>query len=186
LIVLCVCRINLIKMSNTAKIIKAEIADVGPLLNLSRKTFYEAFLHMNDPLNMDTYASAAFTEQRFKQELNNPDSEFYFAIVEDKLAGYLKINYKNAQTELKDPVALEVERIYVLGQYQGQQIGKQLLSFAVQKAINAKLEYVWLGVWEHNIKAISFYGSKGFEQFGSHSFMLGNDKQTDVLMKKKI
>jgi ribosomal protein S18 acetylase RimI-like enzyme len=167
-------------------IVKLGLADAKPLLALSRKTFYEAFLHMNDPLNMDAYALTAFTEPRLKRELTNPDSEFYFAVITGEIAGYIKLNYKNAQTELKDPTALEVERIYVLEKYQGQQVGKQLIDFAIKIALNAKLAYLWLGVWEHNIKAISFYQKNGFEQFSSHQFKLGNEKQTDILMKKKL
>jgi ribosomal protein S18 acetylase RimI-like enzyme len=160
--------------------------DVDTLLALSRKTFFDAFAHLNNAADMEAYALTAFTTQRLKEELSNPDSRFYFAVIDNTIAGYIKLNYNTAQTELHDPNALEVERIYILQPYQGQQIGKHLLNFAIQTAISANLSYVWLGVWERNIKAISFYKSKGFEQFGSHPFMLGNDKQTDILMKKEL
>jgi ribosomal protein S18 acetylase RimI-like enzyme len=171
-------------MLHPIEIKQASTGDVATLLALSRKTFFDAFAHLNDAADMEAYASTAFTTRRLEDELRNPGSRFYFAVVDNAIAGYIKLNYNTAQTDLQDPNALEVERIYILQQYQGQQIGKHLLNFAIQTAINANLSYVWLGVWEHNIKAISFYKSKGFEQFGSHPFMLGNDKQTDILLKK--
>ena len=107
-------------------------------------------------------------------------------MVDNAVTGYIKLNYNSAQTELQDANALEVERIYILQEHQGKQIGKHLLDFAIQTAIDKKMAYIWLGVWEHNNKAISFYKSKGFTQFGSHPFVLGTDEQTDILMRKEL
>lgn len=171
-------------MTEKVEIKQVTLSDVDTLLNLSRQTFFDAFAHLNNAADMESYAANAFTRTKFEQELQNPDSRFYFAVIDDTVAGYLKLNHNTAQTELQDPNALEVERIYILQQYQGQQIGKHLINFAIDTAVSQKLSYVWLGVWEHNNKAISFYKSKGFEQFGSHPFMLGEDEQTDILMRK--
>lgn len=168
------------------QIIPVTFNDASILLELSRKTFYDAFAHLNNADDMEAFAVKAFTLQKYRQELSDPDSFFYFAIVDHNIAGYLKVNFNKAQTELQDPHALEVERIYILQQYQGQKIGKQLLSFAINMAVNKNLKYIWLGVWEHNHKAIRFYESQGFVKFGSHPFVLGNDKQTDELMKKVL
>lgn len=168
------------------KITRVKTSDATTLLELSRKTFFDAFLSTNNPADMEAYASTAFTLPKFDLELNNPNSAFYFARVDNEIAGYLKLNYGDAQTELQGADALEVERIYVLNDFQGQQIGKQLINFAIQTAVDKNLKYIWLGVWEHNTRAINFYRGKGFEQFGSHPFMLGSDKQTDILMKKEL
>lgn len=165
---------------------KVTITDIDTLLNLSRQTFFDAFAHLNKAADMESYSANTFTKQRFDKELLNLDSEFYFALIDNAITGYLKLNYNTAQTELQDPASMEIERIYILSEYQGQQIGKYLINFAIDTAVNQKLSYVWLGVWEHNAKAISFYKNKGFEQFGSHPFMLGSDKQTDILMKKEL
>ncbi|TSD66631.1 GNAT family N-acetyltransferase [Inquilinus sp. KBS0705] len=161
-------------------------ADAPQLLTLSRDTFFDAFAHLNNPDDMEAYASKAFTLPKLQQELNNPDSYFYYALYDNEVAGYLKLNRNAAQTEFGDTDALEVERIYVLNKFQGKQIGGHLLNFAIQTAINAGLKQIWLGVWENNAGAIRFYQKNGFEQFSSHSFMLGNDKQTDILMKRPL
>ncbi|MFA6087833.1 GNAT family N-acetyltransferase [Mucilaginibacter sp.] len=168
------------------QIIPVTYNDAVVLLELSRKTFFDAFSHLNSAADMETYAVNAFTLQKFQNELNNPDSLFYFAMVDGNIAGYLKINLNTAQTELQDPNALEVERIYVLKEYQGQRIGNKLLDFAIDIAINKRLTYIWLGVWEHNAGAIRLYESKGFKAFSSHPFVLGNDEQTDLLMRKEL
>jgi ribosomal protein S18 acetylase RimI-like enzyme len=164
---------------------QATITDADTLLALSRKTFFHFFAHLNDPANMEAYASKAFTQQKIEAELSNPNSHFYFAMFEGQIAGYLKLNFGPAQTELQDDQTLEVERIYVLAQYHGKKIGHQLLDLALQTARDKQFKFVWLGVWEHNLKAISFYEKHGFQLFGSHDFMLGSDQQTDLLMKKE-
>ncbi|HEX3385276.1 MAG TPA: GNAT family N-acetyltransferase, partial [Mucilaginibacter sp.] len=152
------------------------------LLSLSRKTFYDAFEHVNNPEDFEAYTSNAFTREKLLSEIEDPDSEFYFAILDDKAVGYIKLNYRNAQTEFKDSDAVEVERIYVLADQQGKKIGNRLLDFAIDKAIKQKLGYIWLGVWEHNHDAMRFYQRNGFKAFSSHHFMVGNDKQTDILV----
>ena len=161
-------------------------SDLDALLVLSRKTFYDAFEHQNNPDDFEAYTSSAFAPAQLLSEIENPDSAFYFAVLADEPVGYIKLNYRGAQAEFQDPKAVEVSRIYILSSQQGKQIGQHLIDFAINKAIEDQLEYIWLGVWEHNHKAISFYKRWGFEFFGSHLFRLGNDEQTDVLMMKTL
>lgn len=171
-------------MNNTITLKKLTPADAELLLELSRKTFYDAFYHLNHPDDMEAYAQKAFTVEKLTEELNNTDSEFYLVMLGNETAGYLKLNYRSAQTEFHDPEALEIERIYVLSHYQGKNIGGQLLNFVLDKAKEHQLNYIWLGVWDQNHGAIRFYQRHRFEVFSSHDFMLGSDKQTDLLLKK--
>ena len=165
---------------------KVELADADLLLSLSKKTFFDAFSKWNDTADMELYSAIAFTTQKTIEELNNPDSEFHFAMDGDMAVGYIKLNFSDAQTEFKQTNALEIERIYVSTEHHGKHIGSAMLNFAIETATNKNFEYVWLGVWEHNHNAIAFYEHNGFKLFGSHEFLLGNDLQTDVLMKRHI
>lgn len=168
------------------KIRKVYPFDIDTLLTLSRKTFYDAFEHLNNPEDFEAYTSKAFTREQLLSEINNPDSEFYFAMLNDEAVGYIKLNYRGAQAEFQDPAAVEVSRIYVLANQQGKKIGNQLLDFTINKAIDNKMTYIWLGVWEHNHAAMRFYERIGFKAFSSHHFMVGNDQQTDILMKLEL
>jgi ribosomal protein S18 acetylase RimI-like enzyme len=161
-------------------------SDVETLLALSRKTFYDAFQHLNNPDDFEAYTSRAFTYEQILSEINNPDSEFYFAMLGDEAVGYIKLNYRNAQAEFREPGGVEVSRIYILASQQGKRIGNQLLDFAINKAIADHMSYIWLGVWEHNLDAARFYERNGFVKTGSHQFVVGNDVQTDFLMKKEL
>jgi len=172
------------------KIIPVQIVKIGPeeikrLKEISISTFLETFAASNTTENMNLYLEETRTGDKLLQELDNPGSAFYFAFIEEKLAGYLKINTGAAQTEpLQD--SLEIERIYVLALYQGKRIGQELMKKAFDIAKAKKIKTVWLGVWEHNHKAIRFYRQYGFEAFGQHIFRLGNDEQTDILMKVAV
>jgi ribosomal protein S18 acetylase RimI-like enzyme len=168
----------------TIQLVRA--SDIDELLALSRETFYDAFEHLNNPEDFEAYTSVAFTAEKLLSEIKNPDSAFYFALIDDEKVGYIKLNYASEQSEFQDDNAVEVSRIYVRADQQGMQIGKQLIDFAVTMAIEAKSEYIWLGVWEHNPDAIRFYERSGFVIFSSHEFWVGNDKQTDILMKKEL
>jgi ribosomal protein S18 acetylase RimI-like enzyme len=133
---------------------------------------------------MEAYMTRNFNHKNLAQEINTVDSAFYFALLNNEVVGFIKINTGTAQNEFKNQHSLEVERIYVLAQHQGKQIGRQMLSFASNLAAESNFNFIWLGVWEHNNQAIQFYEQQGFTVCGSHAFILGNDKQTDLLMRK--
>jgi ribosomal protein S18 acetylase RimI-like enzyme len=165
---------------------KVCLSDIDTLLVLSLKTFYDAFEHLNNPDDFEAYTSKAFTREQLLSEIENPDSEYYFAMLDDEAVGYIKLNYRDAQAEFQEPDAVEVSRIYVLADQQGKKIGNQLLDFAIDKAISDKMTYIWLGVWEHNHAAMRFYERNGFVKIGSHQFVVASDVQTDFLVKREL
>ena len=152
------------------------------LRNLSIETFRETFMPHNTQENMDRYISEGLSKEKVASEFSNPDSQFFFSLDGNEPSGYLKLNVGAAQTEFKDSPSIEIERIYVLKKYQGHGIGAQLLKQAVQVAQKGKFSHIWLGVWELNVNAISFYKKYGFQPVGRHSFFVGADEQTDILM----
>jgi diamine N-acetyltransferase len=168
------------------KIVKATTDEVSAIQSISRATFYEAFELQNNPEDFKIFTDKAFALDKLTKEVHNPSSQFYFAKDADKVVGYLKVNLDDAQTEPEGNDALEIERIYVYQAYQGKSIGKSFLEQAYEIAKSQHKKYVWLGVWEHNVKAIAFYKSQGFEIFGSHEFVIGSDIQTDWMMKKEV
>ena len=160
-----------------------ELADVIALQKISRDTFFETFAQVNSPENMKKYLEENLSEEKLIEELSNPASTFYFALDQEKIIGYLKVNLAGAQTDLNDSNALEIERIYVSKEYHGKNIGQMLYEKAISIAKEMSASYVWLGVWEENPRAISFYKKNGFVEFDKHIFILGDDKQTDIMMK---
>lgn len=165
------------------KLKKVTLKDVNKLQQISRQTFFETFSAVNTEENMTNYLEENLSITRLTSELQNTNSQFYFAELNEKIIGYLKLNFGTAQTELNDDNALEIERIYVLQEFHGKNVGQLLYEKALQIAKEKNADYVWLGVWEENARAIRFYKKNGFVEFDKHVFMLGNDKQTDIMMK---
>lgn len=171
---------------NAITIQPVTLRDLATLLAIGRQTFVETFSADNSLENLTAYLEEGFSEEKLGKELRNENSQFYFALEAKEVIGYLKVNWGDAQSEKQDPNALEIERIYVLQQYHGKQVGLLLYeqAFAIAKA--RKAPYMWLGVWEENSRAIRFYQKLGFVEFGEHIFQLGDDAQRDVLMKKSL
>ena len=168
------------------QIIKLNIIDLENLQKISITTFKETFEEVNTEEDMQKYLNENLNEEKLKSELENQNSEFYFAENNGEILGYLKLNFKDAQTEKVEENHFEIERIYVLKAFLGQKIGQILFDKAIEIGREKNLEYVWLGVWEENHRAIKFYEKNGFKIFGKHDFVLGEDLQTDLLMILKI
>lgn len=173
------------KMKNI-EIKRVSLDDIETLQNISIQTFFETFSESNTEENMAKYLEEGFSLERLTIELNDESSEFYFAVLDDDIIGYLKINLGQSQKELKEDNALEIERIYVLKKFQGTKVGQLLYDKAIEIAYNKKTNYVWLGVWEENPRAINFYKKNGFVEFDKHIFRLGDDEQTDIMMRKTL
>lgn len=165
---------------------KVEIADVEVLAKLAKQTFRETFAHDNMEEQLQEYFEEAYNLRVLSTELEDPDSETYFIMHEEEIAGFLKVNWGNAQTERELENAFEIQRLYVLQTYQGFGLGKQLFEFALEHAEKNGFSWAWLGVWEHNTKAQVFYYRYGFEKFSQHRFMVGQKVDTDWLLKKKL
>ncbi|MGO4889509.1 GNAT family N-acetyltransferase [Anaerobacillus sp. MEB173] len=170
----------------TVKIKKCNIEDLLILQEISFETFNETFKDQNSPENMKAYLDRAFTLKQLKKELSNIDSEFFFVYVNNEVAGYLKVNTNDAQSEEMGEEALEIERIYIKSNFQKHGLGKYLLNKAIEKAMEHNKKKIWLGVWEKNENAMAFYKKMGFDQTGSHSFYMGDEEQTDFIMTKTL
>jgi ribosomal protein S18 acetylase RimI-like enzyme len=165
---------------------KVELSELEQLQIIGRQTFLETFADGNTEENMKKYLEEGYSVDKLTGELTNTNSEFYFAVHNNRIIGYLKINFGQAQTELNSQNALEIERIYILKEFHGKKVGQILYEFALNIARRKNVDYVWLGVWEENPRAISFYRKNGFVEFDKHIFKLGDDEQTDIMMKLKL
>ena len=173
-------------MMEAIRIINVTPDDVLKLQAISQQTFSETFSETNTEADMAKYLEESFSVEKLTAEINNQNSEFYFAVINSEPIGYLKLNFGTSQTELKDDKALEIERIYVLKEFLGKNVGQLLYQKAIQVAEEKQSDYVWLGVWEENPRAIHFYEKNGFVAFDKHIFRLGNDEQTDIMMRLEL
>lgn len=171
---------------DSIRIRAAGLNDVHSLQAIGRATFAETFSAANTAENMAAYLRDGFSLDKLSAELQDPGSRFFLAELDGQVIGYLKVNLGTSQTEIKDQRSMEIERIYVLGNYHGGGVGQLLYDKALAIAKELGASYVWLGVWERNPRAIAFYRRNGFVEFDKHVFKLGNDEQTDIMMRLEL
>ncbi len=159
------------------------VESAAALAALKADTFSETYGAANDPVELAAHLARAFAVDAVSAELLDPGCDTTWVLDAGKPVGYVKVNYGTAQTVPGFSDGLEVEQVYVLASHHGQGLGGQLLDLATGKARERGLTYLWLGVWEHNSNAISLYRHRGYEEFGQHVFMFGQEEQRDVLMR---
>lgn len=167
-------------------LLKAAAKNLKQLQQLSAKTFIDTYAQFNTEEDMRNYIATEFSDDKLLADISSPYAAFYFAMEGNEPVGYIKVNYTPSQTDVNDGKSLELERIYVLKEHQGKKIGQFLLDAALDITAKSNLDYLWLGVWDKNTNAQQFYAKNGFSAFGTHDFMLGSDRQTDILLKLPV
>ena len=135
---------------------ECSLEDIEKIKYISEKTFCETFSDENTKEDMENYLEENFSYERLESEIKNNGSRFYIVENNDEVVAYMKLNFDKAQTEKGHDNTLEVQRIYILQEYKSKHIGKRLIQKTIEIGRNNNLNYIWLGVWEHNINAIKF------------------------------
>ena len=169
-------------INKTPHIRIATLSDVDVLCQIGAKTFTDTYGEQNTPENLKNYLTERFNIKQISGEIQTPETVFLLVELNKETLGYAKMRVNLAENP--DPKALEIERIYIDKIYHGQKYGASLIQKCIEVALQKGYQSLWLGVWEYNPKAMSFYERWGFEKFGTHIFQLGDDAQTDYLMKK--
>lgn len=170
-------------MKKNLTYIKCELRDVEALTSIAKKTFIEAYEKDNNPEDFRTYIDSAFNEQQVLSELKQSNSEFFFIYDNELRVGYFKWNELDAQSEPYGQDSLELSRLYILNEFQGQAIGSECLSKIIDIAREKQKSWLWLSVWKLNENAVRFYERHDFKIYDTQIFYVGNDPQMDWLMR---
>ena len=162
--------------------------DAKVLTDLAYTTFWDAFAHhpKNAPDDLAYYMRQAFSLEQITAELSDEKSIFLIAEVDGEAAGYAKIIIDNIEPGITAKKPVELSRLYSHQKFLGQGIGQTLMDACFERAIEEGRDVMWLGVWEFNPRAQRFYEKNGFRVVGKHTFQLGSDPQTDLLMQREI
>jgi diamine N-acetyltransferase len=167
---------------------QANVNDAKLLTDLSYTTFWDAFAHhpKNAPDDLAHYMRQAFNVDQIAAELADKNAIFLIAEIEDKAAGYAKLVVDNVELGITAAKPIELNRLYSHQEYLGKGVGQNLMDACFERALTDRHDVMWLGVWEYNPRAQRFYEKNGFRVVGKHTFQLGADAQTDLLMQKDL
>jgi ribosomal protein S18 acetylase RimI-like enzyme len=164
---------------------EAMYTDVAILSDLGRRTFFETYASYNTPENMVKYVTENFSVEALEQELNEEKNSFFLISNSQTAIGYAKMRKGGHAPEINGN-CIEIERIYILREFQGLKAGAALIRHCIKYAASRECDIIWLGVWENNLSAIGFYEGQGFHKCGMHNFILGEDEQVDYLMVRQV
>jgi ribosomal protein S18 acetylase RimI-like enzyme len=164
----------------------AQLKDIPILRKVAIEVQYDTFGDSNSPEIMEAFIQENFTDDKLTQEFAEPGSQYFMAWDGADVAGFMRLRVTDEVETHLGPNALEIQRLYVMKRHQGKKIGGMLMQLALDYGRTRGFEWIWLGVWEKNIKAQKFYGKWGFEHFGEHVFWMGPDPQNDYLLKLKL
>lgn len=175
-------------MSDQIKIRQATIDDARLLTDLSYSTFWDAFAHhpKNAPSDIAQYMRLAFSFEQIMAELSDPKTIFLIAELEGEAVGYAKLVGDSCEDGIIAKRPIELGRLYAHQEHLGKGVGQRLMDACFDRAREDGHDTMWLGVWEYNPRAQRFYEKNDFRIVGKHTFVLGSDPQTDLLMQKII
>lgn len=176
--------------SSTPVIRVATAIDAPAWSDFAHRVFLDTFGPSNDPDDLTEYMSEAFTHEQQRRELEDPLRTCFLAECDGVLAGYVMLRqgaYGSSDEATDERLVqaarpVEIQRFYVDHAFHGRGIAQQLMTAALAHAASLNGDVVWLGVWEHNPRAIRFYEKYGFAKAGAHRFRLGRDVQRDYVM----
>ncbi|HXQ34705.1 MAG TPA: GNAT family N-acetyltransferase, partial [Anaerolineales bacterium] len=136
--------------------------------------------------NIEAYLKKSFSPEIQFNELSNPDNIFLIVESDNIPVGYAQLIMNSRDEAMHRTKPLEIRRIYVVQEFQGKGVGKELMQATIQEARQRDCDCVWLGVWEKNQRAIDFYKKWGFREVGMHVFSVGDDPQNDFVMELEL
>jgi GNAT superfamily N-acetyltransferase len=158
------------------------IQDAAALAAFAARTFAETFADDNAAADMQAHLTRSYGVAQQTAELASPAVITLLAEADDRLVGYAQVRYGPAPPCVQPADAIELHRFYVDTPAHGTGVAQRLMAAVCDAARTAGARHLWLGVWEHNVRAIRFYAKCGFVDVGSHDFVLGADRQTDRVM----
>ena len=166
---------------------QAQEEDLDGLAKLAARSFRDTFAADNHPSDMDKYLQQSLTIKQLRAAFRGPGTKFLIAVQGDSDApiGYAQLCTTTDDPCISDRDSTEIERLYADKSHIGQGVGAALMQACLAAAIELNCTAIWLGVWERNDRAISFYERWGFETVGTRLFHLGADVQTDLVMVRR-
>lgn len=165
---------------------RATVADAATLTQLATIAFRDTYSADNTPDDMATYVAASFSESRQREELADPAVVVVLAERAGEVVGYAMLRDGPAPDAVAAFDCIEIARLYAAKRAIGSGVGATLMQRCLHEAASRGKRTIWLGVWEHNARAIAFYRRWNFIDVGTLEFMLGNDRQTDRLLTRRV
>jgi diamine N-acetyltransferase len=164
---------------------RARTSDAAALAALAERTFRDAFAAQNRAGDMEAHCAASYGEVQQAGEIANPAIETWLVESDGELIAYAQLRRGFTAPCVAGTSPLEIQRFYVDARWHGRGVADDLMAHLLERVRAAGADVVWLGVWEHNPRAIRFYTRWGFAAVGDQEFRLGGDPQRDLVLERR-
>lgn len=164
----------------------AHLDDSKVLAHLAEHTFRETFTTENNLTDMEFHCAKNFGTEIQRQEILDPSCTTILAEVEGQLVAFAQVRLHSPKECVSADHPSELHRLYVGKEWHGRGVAHKIMATILSTAADAGADHIWLGVWEHNPRAIAFYCKYGFRIVGEHIFQFGSDPQRDLVMVAEV
>lgn len=165
---------------------QAHSDDSEALAHIAKRTFRDTFETEDNLADTEFHCSENFGTEIQRQEILDSNCATLLAEVKDQLVAFAQVRLHSPKDCIAADHPSELHRLYVEKEWHGRGVAHKLMSKILSIASDAGADHVWLGVWEHNPRAIAFYGKYGFRVVGEHIFQFGSDPQRDLVMVAEV
>jgi GNAT superfamily N-acetyltransferase len=165
---------------------RATPADAATLAALGARTFRDAFGAQNTAEDMDAYLAKTYTEAAQRRELEDPAWHTLLAEHDGEAIAFAQVRTGRAYECVTGPAPVELYRIYVDRGWHGHGVAHALMEEVIALSRSLRGQTLYLGVWEHNHRALAFYAKYGFVDVGERSFQLGSTVDRDRIVSRPI
>lgn len=165
---------------------RAQATDARALAALAERSFRDTFAYANTAQDMDDYCKAHYSAELQAAQIADPSLITLIAGAPAALTGFAQLHPARTHPQVAAQAPGEIQRLYLAQDQQGSGLAQAMMAACQAELVNAGCDVIWLGVWEHNARAIAFYEKCGFQPVGETTFVLGQDRQRDIVMCRTI
>lgn len=183
---------------------RATPEDAESLSALASTCFIQTFGQLYSPEDLDRFIHEAYSPKVLRVELADPSHPTWLLFLEEseagatmpgsteahtasegKLIGYATVCPAHLPHPDVKPTDGEVQRLYLLREYQGGGRGSMMLRHAIDYLLADGPRPLWIGVFSENLGAQRLYGRHGFKLVGEYKFMVGDHADREFIMRRE-
>ncbi|WP_445442714.1 GNAT family N-acetyltransferase [Clavibacter sp. km1a] len=173
-------------------------ADADEVASLAARTFALACPPSTTAEAIAEHVRTVLSPARFAAHLADPARRVVLAEVDGRAVGYtMTVAAPPADPDVAGALRLrpeiELSKVYVEAGQHGVGVARPLMAETLRIARDLAGASgrdaeagIWLGVNEHNARAIRFYERSGFRIVGTRSFRLADSVETDHVMERPL
>lgn len=163
---------------------RAGVEDASAIDHVYRASFMDTFAHLYRPEDLEAFL-AKFTVDAWKAELSDERFVFQLAEADGQPIGFAKLGPPELPVKATESW-IELRQLYVINKWRGAGAARALMDWALAEGKARGVRDMYLTVYTDNHRARRFYDRYGFVEVGPYAFMVGNQADEDLIMRKSL